>query len=272
MSIPTDNLENLPLGDGEEPDPFTRTEIDKILQFPTKRIQEINMMGFGFWTGLRISELIALAWEDVDLTEGIVRINRAKVKGRFKQNKTKRSNREIELIQPARAWLEAQQPYTEHLPYLPIKLTSRDHRKSITDHVRLVFMNTNTGQPHNSDNTVRDRFWRAHLKRAQVRYRGPNHIRHTFISQLLTAGIPKEWIVRQVGHTSTKMIDEHYGKWIREDAPGMADYVSRALGFSKKHAPTMPQIDKEKINFSLKSAVWYSRHSLQIIPETWFTH
>ena len=25
------------------------------------------MMGFAFWSGLRISELIALAWEDIDL-------------------------------------------------------------------------------------------------------------------------------------------------------------------------------------------------------------
>ena len=251
---PTDNLDNLPLGDRDDPDPFTRAEIDKILRFPTKRTQEIYMMGFGFWTGLRISELIALAWEDINFSEGTIRVRRANVKGRFKQTKTKRSNREVELIQPALEWLEEQRSYTEHLPHQPIELTSKDHKKKFTEHVRLVFLNSNTGQPHNSDNTVRDRFWRAHLKHAQIRYRGPNHIRHTFISQLLTAGIPKEWIVRQVGHTSTKMIDEHYGKWIREDAPGMANYVSRQLGFSVNNAPGAPQKGNENIFFPLFSA------------------
>jgi integrase len=57
------------------------------------------------------------------------------------------------------------------------------------------------------------------FKKTQVRYRGPNTARHTFISQLLTAGIAKEWLIRQVGHTSTRMIDEHYDKWISQMQP-----------------------------------------------------
>jgi len=42
---------------------------------------------------------------------------------------------------------------------------------------------------------------------------------------LLTAGIAKEWIIRQVGHTSTRMFDEHYGKWIFDDVTGMAQFL-----------------------------------------------
>jgi len=67
---PIDAIDNLPLGDREDPDPFTQTEIEKILSTPTRRTQEINMMGLAFWSGLRISELIALAWEDIDLKPG----------------------------------------------------------------------------------------------------------------------------------------------------------------------------------------------------------
>jgi len=36
-------------------DRFTQTEIESILCTPTKRVQEIHMMGFAFWSGLRIS-------------------------------------------------------------------------------------------------------------------------------------------------------------------------------------------------------------------------
>lgn len=63
------------------------------------------------------------------------------------------------------------------------------------------------------------RFFEIHCKLANVRYRGPNQARHTYASQLLTKGAPKEWIAGQMGHTTTKMIDDHYGKWIVDDAP-----------------------------------------------------
>ena len=38
--------------------------------------------------------------------------------------------------------------------------------------------------------------------------------------------IPKEWIARQMGLT-TKMIDDHYGEWINEDAPHMGEMCRR---------------------------------------------
>jgi integrase len=41
------------------------------------------------------------------------------------------------------------------------------------------------------------------------------------ISRLLTAGIARERIIGRVGLTSTRMIDDHSGKWISEDATGM---------------------------------------------------
>jgi integrase len=63
--------------------------------------REINMMGFAFWSGLRISELIALAWEDIDVKTGTVKVCRARVNGPYKQTKIKRSTREVELIDPA---------------------------------------------------------------------------------------------------------------------------------------------------------------------------
>jgi len=128
---------------------------------------------------------------------------------RYKQTKTKRSTREIELINPAIQWLQAQRTFTELLKPQRLEVMSRDNKKRFSEDVRSVFLNSSTQVPHYSDNAVRDRFWRAQLKKASVRYRGPNSARHTFISQLLTAGIPKEWIVRQVGHTSSRMIDEH---------------------------------------------------------------
>ena len=218
------------------------------------------MVGFAFWSGLRISELIALAWEDIDLKTGTVKVCRARVNGCYKQTKTKRSTREVELIDPAIQWLQVQHPFTERLDTRRLKVMSRDNKKTFSEDVRLVFLNSNTHRPHQSDGTVRNNFWRAHLKKAQVRYRGPNTARHTFISQLLTAGIAKEWIIRQVGHTSTRMIDEHYGKWISADATGMAQFVSERLGVSKRLVRRWSQTGSD-IDINLLKSMGYMAES-----------
>ena len=102
---PIDAIENLPLGERKDPDPFTQTEIEKILSARIRRTQDINTMGFACWSGLRISELIALAWEYIDLNTGTVNVCRASVNGSYKYAKTKRSAREVKLIDPAIQWL-----------------------------------------------------------------------------------------------------------------------------------------------------------------------
>ena len=125
---PIDAIDNFSLGDREDPDPFTPSEIEKILSTPSWRTQEINMMGFAFWSGLRISELIALALEDIDLKTGTFKVCRARVNGSYKQTKTKHSTREVELIDPAIQWLLVQLPFTERLNTRRLKIMSRDNK------------------------------------------------------------------------------------------------------------------------------------------------
>lgn len=207
------------LPDDEDPDPFTLAEIKAILETPTKRNQELNMMQFMLWDGPRLSEAMALCWEDVvNLEEGIIRYRRAVVRTKYKVTKTRRSTRTHRLLKPAREALQKQWPITSQLPPTTITITDRDNRTQRTQNLRLVFMNSNTGRPHYSDGAVRDRFWSNHLKNAGVRYRGPNTCRHTFISQMLSSGtVPLQWIAAHVGHTTTHMIQRIYGKWIQQD-------------------------------------------------------
>jgi len=84
-----------------------------------------------------------------------------------------------------------------------------------------------------------------HLKKAKVKYRGPSQARHTFESQLLTSNAPKEWIALRMGHTSTAMIDKRYGKWLKEERPSMADFVSDLLGFFQVEEKEKAERDKK---------------------------
>ena len=215
-----------------QPDPFSKKEIETILNTPTNRDQEINMIEFNFWTGLRPSELIALSWEDIDQINWTAKIQLAKVSGKFKTVKTTKSERTVELLSPAIQALKRQLDLSYSSPTFEIKVTQSDVKTIKKQQWHPVFLNSNTQEPHETDAAFRSRFWTTHLKKANVRSRPLKMTRHTYASQLLSTGkISKDWIAKQMGHTSTRMLEKHYAKWISEDAPAMAEMVNDALGF-----------------------------------------
>ncbi|WP_042149638.1 MULTISPECIES: tyrosine-type recombinase/integrase [unclassified Pseudoalteromonas] len=77
-------------------------------------------------------------------------------------------------------------------------------------------------------------FVKPHCKAAGVRYRPIGQARHTYGSQLITAGIPLNWISKQMGHSSIKMLEKHYGRWMESEIPDMAAQVSKKLKKKQK--------------------------------------
>lgn len=211
----------------DEPDPFTRDEIDRILSTHSNQPQNINMLQAAIWSGLSISEYFGLAWEDIDTERWVAKVRRVKVDGNWKLPKTPKREREIELIEPAVEALIRQKEHTYLKESITIKVLQRDNKTKVSETITPVFLSSVTNQVHSYSPFIR--FFRDHLKKAKVRYRGPNHCRHSFASQMLTLDISKEWIAVQLGHSGTKMIEQHYGKWIKEDAPPMAKIVSNLL-------------------------------------------
>lgn len=152
------------------------------------------------WSGPRVSEAIALAWEDVDLVAGTVEIRRARVAGQHKVTKTQRSTRKIKLLAPALRALKDQTRFTRELPAELIEVLDRDNRTVREQRVRFVFQNTATGEPYRSSDVLRHVWWITHLEKAGVHQRGPNTCRHTFARQMLSSGIATpEWISDQMG-------------------------------------------------------------------------
>lgn len=219
------------LPDPEDPDPFTRDEIRKILATPTHRDQELNMTEFMLWDGPRLSEAMALAWEDVvDLEKGLIRYRRRQFRHAYRVTKTRRSTRDKQLLEPARKALQRQWEITGHLPAREVEIIDRDNTTKRKAKLRFVFLNSNTGKPHYGDVAIRERFFKQHLEKAGVRYRGPNQCRHTYASQLLSSGVaPIQWVAEQMGHTSPAMIYKHYGRWISEDGPNINALIEAAL-------------------------------------------
>ena len=62
------------------------------------------------FTGLRIGELLALRWRDVDLESGVLRVTRSVYEGHFDEPKTARSRRSVPLGAKAIEILLARKP------------------------------------------------------------------------------------------------------------------------------------------------------------------
>lgn len=172
-----------------------------------------------------------MAWDDVDLQADTVTFRRSKVRGDYRVTKTRRSMRKVRLLAPVLDALSKLKAMTKGAKPQTVDVVQRDNRTVRQHKLHFVFLNTSSGEPHVSDFTIRDRFFKTHLEHAGVRYRGPGQCRHTYGSQLLSSGVASiGWIAEQMGHTKGNMIRKHYGTWINEDGLDVIAMLEHALG------------------------------------------
>ena len=84
----------------------TRLSLDALPE-PSCSIAWVSVL-----TGLRIGEVLALRWRDVDLVNGMLRVRQTVYEGRFDEPKTRRSNRSVPLGAKGIAVLEVRRPGT----------------------------------------------------------------------------------------------------------------------------------------------------------------
>lgn len=204
----------------EEIDPFNDSEVSAIIE-AARNDRERFLWIFGFSTGMRTGELIALRWEHIDWKAGVIGVyqNRVKVKGR---TVTKR-------------------PKTNKVRELPMRLLPESARHALLalkalNPARTGYVFTlEGGEPWIDDQQLRKGAWVPTLKAAGVRYRYPYQMRHTFASKLLEQGEPETLVAKLLGHSTVAMVRKHYGKWIDQDGGALrgnyAGYANSAPHF-----------------------------------------
>ena len=146
----------------------------------------------------RPSEAVALKWCNVDLKSGKVTITASRTFGEDNDTKTRASRRTITLLPNVVETLRQLQP-----------LRCEPDGYVFTD---------GTGRP--IDQNEFGRKFTAVLRVLQLRPRRFYNTRHTYISVALTVGCNQKWIAEQTG-TSIAMIQEHYGRYIRDDGDAL---------------------------------------------------
>ena len=180
-----------------KPDPFSVDEINTILNESEGQVR--LLFQFAFFTGLRVSELIGLRWEDVDWQNQIIHVEETIVYKEAKGPKTEAGVRDVLLLPPALEALEQQKQYT----------FSQKGR---------VFHNPQTNKPWETSQQIRRTQWMHILKRAGIRYRNTYQTRHTYASMMLSQGENIMWVSKQLGHVDVEMVIKTYGRWIPDSS------------------------------------------------------
>ena len=212
---PTDRLKSLRV-QRVPPDPYTIAEAETLIS----AIRDAwgshagNYAEFGFFTGCRPSELIALLWSDVDMPGGTVRIDKARVMAQNK-NRTKTATvREIELCPRA----------------LDVLRRQRELTGLRAGHI----FTQDDGEPFH-DLQIPWKRWQFVHKKLTMRYREPYQMRHTSVTWNLMIGKNLLWVADQHGHSAAVML-KTYAKWLRGATEKSIDDIRAAMGFAT-HLP-----------------------------------
>lgn len=172
-------------------DPFSLDEISLFLDKIRPDFRSYYTVRF--FTGMRTAEIDGLLWKYVDLEKGLIRVRETLVNGYVETTKTPESTRDIQMSRPVYEALKAQ-----------FELTGAKDC--------LVFC-SREGLPLDRRN-VMNRVWYPALRRLGLKRRKPYQTRHTTATLWLAAGENPEWIARQMGHSTTRMLFTVYSRYI----------------------------------------------------------
>lgn len=210
---PVDGIENLKTQVGD-PDPFTVEEVELALADIRKRYGDelADYFEFAAYAGLRVSEQIALLWQDVDLRTYTIAVRRARVMGQEKERTKTAFSRTVELNSRAAAVIERQRGRTQLLG-------------------DTVFLSPETKKPWEGDKRQRD-IWAGCLRRCKIRHRPAKELRDSSVTFALLAGADPYYVARQHGHSVTTMM-KSYAKFIpNADRGRNRDAINRSLEVS----------------------------------------
>lgn len=180
-----------------KPTPFALDEVHLVIEHIDPFYKDFAIVMF--FTGMRFSEAAGLKWKNVDLANGIIRIEEVMVENELDLPKTEDSQRDIELF--------------------PMVIDAlRNQRKATWGRSEFVFLNQVGGTLHPTP--FNQKMWKKACSKAGIPYRAVKNTRSTFICMMLDAGENMGWVAGQVGHSSFKMIYEHYYKYMKDDRAG----------------------------------------------------
>ncbi len=201
---------------------FERYELEEFLQKTLTDGLQFDKEWFYLlaFTGMRVGELCALKWTDINFEENTIRITKTMDmpdhnmrKFKVTPPKTRASIRTIEVDEDIITMLRSMKILQNK-----IKLSKRKGMEDYHDG-NFVFCRDN-GYPYAS-RFIYDRIIRLIKKTSIKKIEGPHILRHTHVTMLTEAGVDLKTIMDRVGHEDSKTtmdIYTHVTEKMKEDA------------------------------------------------------
>ena len=211
----------MPSSEEKEISVFTKKEQQVIESFCLNH-KKRNYIGIVIclYTGIRLGELLALTWDDIDFNSNLLTINKtsysAKVDGKTQiivdKPKTKKSNRVIPLSNQLVKLLKI------------IKKESNSKYVITTRNSRMV------------GNRSYQRTFKFILKKVNVPYRNFHSLRHTFATNAIELGMDVKTLAEILGHTNAMITLNRYSHSLLNYKIEMMNKLGKNLNLSIKNA------------------------------------
>lgn len=211
----------MPSSEEKEISVFTKKEQQVIESFCLNH-KKRNYIGIVIclYTGIRLGELLALTWDDIDFNSNLLTINKtsysAKVDGKTQiivdKPKTKKSNRVIPL------------------PNQLVKLLKIIKKESNS---KYVITTRNSGIVGNRSY---QRTFKFILKKINVPYRNFHSLRHTFATNAIELGMDVKTLAEILGHTNAMITLNRYSHSLLNYKIEMMNKLGKNLNLSIKNA------------------------------------
>jgi len=179
----------LPTHYSEDIEPFSEQEVRLLFDNANEFLR--LYLAIGFYTGMRTGEILGLMYSDIDFDKKVIYVKRSISEGKVTTPKTRSSIREVPILD-------------DLLPYL----------KKPTNSLWVFTRQDGTRLGRFGENRYRE--WHTLLEKCNLKYRKPYTTRHTFIVTMLkNSDLSILEIAQIVGHTTTQMIIQNYGKFIK---------------------------------------------------------
>ena len=211
--------------------PFTREEVALFLEGVRQHAPRyLPFFLCAVRTGMRLGELIALQWGDIDYHGRFIEVQRNCVLRRITTPKSGESRR-----------VDMSRELTQALKDLYIERQLESAANSWNEMAPWIFCNE-TGGLLDPDN-LRKRVFYGLLKRAGMRHLRFHDLRHTFASLLLQQGESPVYVKEQMGHSSIQVTVDLYGHLIPGGNKQAVDRLDGAVGKvqSEAQSATQPQ-------------------------------
>lgn len=211
----------MPSSEEKEISVFTKKEQQVIESFCLNH-KKRNYIGIVIclYTGIRLGELLALTWDDIDFNSNLLTINKtsysAKLDGKTQiivdKPKTKKSNRVIPL------------------PNQLVKLLKIIKKESNS---KYVITTRNSGMVGNRSY---QRTFKFILKKVNVPYRNFHSLRHTFATNAIELGMDVKTLAEILGHTNAMITLNRYSHSLLSYKIEMMNKLGKNLILSIKNA------------------------------------